>query len=61
MDEVKQNLKVTVKELDGAQVEQKKTLKKYLCLGGIALAVVAVIVGIIVWRVIVNRRNNADS
>lgn len=42
-------------------MEQKKTLKKYLCLGGIALFVVAVIVGIIVWRVIVARNKAANN
>ncbi|CAD8062147.1 unnamed protein product [Paramecium sonneborni] len=51
MATVQDNLKVTVKELDGAGDEQKKTLKKYIILGLIGLLVAAIIVGISIWQV----------
>jgi len=52
MTTVQTNLKVTIKELDGAQSEQKKTLKKYIFLGVIALALLGIVGGLIYWLIV---------
>ncbi|CAD8151252.1 unnamed protein product [Paramecium pentaurelia] len=51
MTTVQTNLKVTIKELDGAIFEQKKTLKKYLYLGLIVLVILAILGGLIYYLI----------
>lgn len=51
MTTVQTNLKVTIKELDGAIFEQKKTLKKYLWLGLIVLVILGIL-GVLIYYLI---------
>lgn len=62
MTTVQDNLKVTVKELDGAKFEQKKRLKKYLFLGLIVLVLLLIVGGLIAWwRIEVNRNREKNK